>query len=368
MEPFASRVERLERSLSEHGARAAIISSGANAYYFSGFSGEQDRELLLVLTATGKRTFVSPETYVGQVQANAWIDDVRSVPANRAEDMVSGVVEELPPGDGPILLDGTMRTELSWQLTRALPDASVGLLDELTTPLRASKDEGEREALRNAARLTDEVSEEIRAMGGEAIGMTEAELAEKVRVRLFEKGAERTAFPIVVAAGPNGARPTQYRHGSRTIRPGEPVVLDFGGFFDRYASDQTRTVIFEGDPPGAFLEVYQTVRDSLQTGVDAAEPGMSAGELDRTVRDVIEENGYGEQFTTGTGHGIGLRAHEYPSISPGEDIVLRPGMTFSLEPGIYVPGEFGVRLETIVILTDEGAETLNTSPYTWKPL
>lgn len=368
MDPFADRVERLERALSDAGASAALVSSGANAYYFSGFAGERDRHLLLLLTPTGKRTFVSPSAYVGQVRENAWIDDVRSVPANRAEDVIAGVVEELPAGDGPILLDGAMPAEITLPLGQALPDASFGQLDDLVVPLRASKAPEERKALRKAARSTDEVSEEIRSFGEEAIGMTEAELAAEIRVRLVEKGAERVAFPIVVAAGPNSARPTQYRHGTRTIRPGEPVVVDFGGFFDHYASDQTRVIVFDGDPPEEFIQVFPIVRDALRTGIEAAEPGMTAGELDGIVRGVIEEGGYGEQFTTGTGHGIGLRAHEYPSIDAGEDTVLRPGMTFSLEPGIYLQGEFGVRLETIVNLTSDGAEALNTSPLTWRQL
>jgi Xaa-Pro aminopeptidase len=175
------------------------------------------------------------------------------------------------------------------------------------------------------------------------------------------------AFPVVVAAGPNGARPTQYRHGSRSISAGEPVVLDFGGVFDHYPSDQTRTVVFEGEPPAPFPEIHGIVKDALEAGLAAAEPGTTAAELDRVVREVIEDRGYGEQFVTGTGHGVGIRAHEPPSIAPGDRTTLEADMVFSLEPGIYLEGRFGVRLETLVVLTDEGADPLNTSPYDWRP-
>lgn len=368
MARFSERTRELERRLATEGADGAIIATGPNAYYFSGFAGERDRHLLLLITPDGERTFVSGASYVGQVRDNAELGEILCVPDNTAASVVEGLVSALPTADGTYFVDDRMRTEESHRIRAAVPDATFELLSEVVAPMRITKDEIELDGLRRAARLTDEVSTEIRKLGTEAVGMTERELAVEIRTRLHECGAVGEAFPAVVAAGLNGARPTEYRHGDREIRAGEPVVVDFGGFFDGYASDQTRTVVFDGDPPEGFVEAHGVVYAALEAGVAAATPGATGGDIDAAAREVIEEAGYGEQFTTGTGHGVGLRGHEPPSISPGSEDELREGMVFSVEPGIYVEGEWGVRLETIVALTADGPEPLNESPYTWKPL
>lgn len=369
MTRFDARLERLERALVTADADGAVVATGSNARYFTGFAGERDRALLFVITPDGERLAVSPEQYTGQVRRAIRADDVHlhSVPHNSARAVARGVAERLSASHGRYLVDEELSAGELYHLERAFPNATVDLLGPVVTPMRATKDESERRALRRAARLTDEVSHTIREAGADVVGTTERELAVQIRARLHERGAEGVAFPVVVASGPNGALPTQYRHGDRTIERGEPVVLDFGGFFDGYASDQTRTVVFAGEPSASYVEAHDAVREALQAGIGRVEPGTTGGELDAAVRDVIVEHGYGDQFTTGTGHGVGLRAHEPPSIAPGSDDVLEPGMVFSIEPGIYVAGEFGVRLETLVLLTERGPEVLNDSPYTWRP-
>lgn len=368
MARFSERTRELERRLDDADADGAIVATGPNLFYFAGFAGERDRHLLLLVTPEGERTFVSGDSYVGQVRDNVEFGEVRAVPDNTAASVVDGLASLLPTPDGTYFVDDRMRTEESHRIGRAVPDATVELLSDVVAPMRASKDDREIDRLRRAARLTDEVSTEIRELGADAVGMTEAELAVEIRTRLHERGAVGEAFPAVVAAGPNGARPTGYRHGDREIRPGEPVVVDFGGFFDNYASDQTRTVVFDGDPPGRFVEAHGAVRDALEAGVEAATPGATAHDVDAAARAVIEDAGFGDQFTTGTGHGVGIRGHEPPSISPGSDAELEPGTVFSVEPGIYFEGEWGVRLETVVALTEDGPEALNQSPWTWEPL
>lgn len=337
-------------------------------YYVSGFAGERDRHLALLLTADGTRTFVAPESHVGQVRDASWIDDVHAVPRNAPGDVAAGLGDVVPDSTARVRVDDAMPTGVAHRLEAELPAATFRLANELLLPLRLRKDEAERRALRRAAAKTDAVSAEIRALGDAAVGTTEAELAVEIRARLHERGATQVAFPVVVAAGPNGARPGQYRHGDRPIREGEPVVVDFGGFFGHYASDQTRTVVFGGDPPAGFPRAHDAVRDALEAGVAAAEPGVTAAELDRAVRDVVAERGFADEFVTDTGHGVGVEAHEPPTIGAGDDTTLAPGMTFSIEPGIYFEGDYGVRLETVVVLGEDGAEPLNTSPYTWGPL
>lgn len=370
MNRFSDRLERLEETLRRKGVAGAIIAPGPNARYFTGFAGETDRQLLLAVTRDGMRLAISPKQYGGQVRREIQADKFRLVasPENTAAAAVDTLVDELPVTDRRFLLDGETAGSVFYRIERAFPKASFDLLDPVVAPMRAVKDDAERSALGRAAELTDDVSLAIRRLGGDAVGMTERELAAEIRARLHANGAEGVSFPVVVAAGPNGALPTQYRHGDRVIEAGEPVVLDFGGFFSGYASDQTRTVVFEGEPSDAFIEAHGLVHEALEAGIDAVEPGMTGGELDATVRDVIADEGYGDEFSTGTGHGVGLRAHEPPSVAPGSADELRPGMVFSIEPGIYVDGDFGVRLETLVVLEADSTRVLNETPYTWKPL
>ncbi len=142
--------------------------------------------------------------------------------------------------------------------------------------------------------------------------------------------------------------------------------MDFGGTFGEYNSYQTRTTVFDGEPPDRFPTIHVIVVEALEAGLHAAAPGMTARELDGVVRNVIDGAGYGEQFVTGTGHGIGLRAHEPPSIDQHDDTTLEAGMAFTIEPGIYLEGAFGVRLETVVLLGEDGAGAINKSTHDWR--
>jgi Xaa-Pro aminopeptidase len=164
----------------------------------------------------------------------------------------------------------------------------------------------------------------------------------------------------VVGSGPNGANP-HHGAGDREIAPGDLVVLDFGGALDGYGSDITRTVAV-GEPTARAREVYEVVRAAQQAGVEAVAPGVPCEEVDRAARAVIEAAGYGELFFHRTGHGIGVTGHEPPYIVAGETAPLEPGMVFSVEPGIYVPGELGVRIEDIVAVTEDGVRRLNNAP------
>jgi Xaa-Pro aminopeptidase len=211
------------------------------------------------------------------------------------------------------------------------------------------------------------VSVEIRELGEEVIGMTETELADEIERRLASAGGEEVAFDTIAGSGPNGAKP-HHRHEDREIRRGDPLVLDFGAYVDRYPGDQTRTVVLAGDPPEDYEAVHEVVREAQQAAVEAIEPGVPAEAVDRAAREVIEDAGYGEEFVHRTGHGVGLDVHESPYIVAGNETQLEPGMVFSVEPGIYLEGEFGVRIEDLVVVTEDGCERLNDSPRTWEPL
>jgi Xaa-Pro aminopeptidase len=191
-------------------------------------------------------------------------------------------------------------------------------------------------------------------------GRRETDVAADLADLLVDHGHSQVNFTIV-GSGPNGANP-HHEAGDRVIEEGDTVVLDFGGLVDGYGSDTTRTV-HVGEPSEEERVVHEVVQRAQQAGVEAVRPGVACQEIDRASRRVIADAGYGDRFLHRTGHGIGLTTHEPPYMVEGEAQPLEPGMCFSVEPGIYVPGEFGVRIEDIVAVTDEGARRLNTSTH-----
>ncbi len=367
--PHEDRARRAQDALRDAGADAAVLFPGPNQYYVSGFREEPgERHLLLVVPSEGDPAFVAPTMYREQIAEATWVSDLRFW--SDGEDptaLLTAVADDLGLGSGRVLLDDRMWALFAQDLRSVLPDADFGLASEVLADLRTRKDDHELAALREAGAVSDAVSEEVRALGEDAVGRTERELAAEIERRLGERGGEAPSFETIVAAGPNGAKP-HHRHGERAVERGDPVVLDFGGVVDAYPGDQTRTTVFAGDPPEGFEEVFEVVLEAHHAGVDAVEPGVTAESVDAAAREVIEGAGYGEQFIHRTGHGVGLEVHEPPWIVAGNETELEPGMVFSVEPGVYLEGEYGVRVEDLVAVTEDGCERLNDSPRTWEAL
>jgi Xaa-Pro aminopeptidase len=191
-------------------------------------------------------------------------------------------------------------------------------------------------------------------------GMTERQAAWEMEAFMRERGASKVAFDLIVAAGPNGAM-AHHRPGDRVITEGDPIVIDIGCVVEGYCSDMTRTVCL-GKPKPKYLDVWQIVLDAQETAVAAIRAGVTGVEADAAARDVIVEAGYGDYFGHGLGHGVGLAVHEAPRASRLSDDTLEAGMTVTVEPGIYLPGEFGVRLEDLVVVRDDGVEVLSRTP------
>ncbi len=343
-----------------------VLFPSPNLFYLTGFSESPgERHLLLFVPPAGDPTFLVPELYGEQVREESWVEDVRTWGDDGDPiDHVREAVRDLGIDDGRVLVDDTLWARFTQDLRRTFPEATFGLASEVLAPLRRRKDEAELDAIRRAGRIADQVVTEIRALGGGAIGMTEAELAAEIERRLADAGGEAVPFEVIVGSGPNGAKP-HHTHGDRVVRSGDPVVLDFGTRVDEYPSDQTRTVVFEGDPPAEFRRAHDAVREAQDAAVAAVEPGATAGEVDAAAREVIEAAGYGDRFIHRTGHGVGLDVHEEPYVVAGSDVELEPGMVFSVEPGVYLPGEFGVRIEDLVAVTEDGCERLNGSDRGW---
>jgi len=365
--PVARRLAAAQQALADEGVGGLILFPGPNMRYLSGFDEEpMERHLLLVLTPD-EAEFLVPQLYETQVRdaspirpVHVWAD------GDDPAEAVAAVLGDRSLDGETVLLDDRMWTMFARDVRSALPAASFGLASTVLDALRIRKDDHELAALRRAATLSDEASRAVRALGADAVGMTERGVVDVIERTVAETDADGVSFEPIVAAGPNGAKP-HYRHGTRTIEAGEPVVLDFGAAVDGYPGDQTRTIVFDGSPPDTFLAAHEAVSAALEAGIEAVEPGVEAGAVDRAARSVVENHGFGEAFIHRTGHGVGLDLHEPPYIVAGNETVLGPGMVFSVEPGIYLEGEFGVRLEDLVVVTDSGVERLNTSPRGWRP-
>ncbi|EMA39867.1 M24 family metallopeptidase [Halobiforma nitratireducens] len=362
------RLERARETLIERGIDALVCFPSSNMHYLAGFEEEPMERHLFLFVTPDTQLFVAPEMYDDQIGDESPVDDIRTwSDGDDPTALLESVGNDLGLAGGRLLVDDRMWALFTQDLRGTFPEASFGLASEVLEDLRLCKDEAELEALREAASISDTVSEEIRALGETAVGMTEDELAAEIEDRLADAGGEGVSFETVVGSGPNGARP-HHRSGDRTIESGDPVVLDFGTRAGGYPGDQTRTVVFDGEPPAEFDTVHDAVLEAHNAAIEAVEPGVPAEEIDRVAREVLEDRGYGEQFLHRTGHGVGLDVHEPPYITAGNDRELEPGMVFSVEPGVYLEGEFGVRIEDLVIVTEDGHERLNDSPRTWQPL
>jgi len=362
------RTRAAQERLRAGGGDALVCFPGRNFQYLTGFHEEPgERHLLLFVPASGDPVAYAPELYAQQLREGTWLSESAIQTWADGADPVAGIeriVDDLGLAGGRLLVDDAMWARFTLDLRAAAPDATLGLASEVLSGLRVRKDDAELDALQRAAGVADDVLDAVRALGAEAVGLTERELARRIRRLLEDGGGAGVSFEPVVAAGPNGAKP-HHRHGDREIRPGDPVVLDFGTRVDGYPSDVTRTLVFGGDPPDGFREVHRVVREAQAAGVDAVAPGVAAESVDRAARDVIEAAGYGDEFVHRTGHGVGLDVHEPPWITDGNDRELEPGMVFSVEPGVYLPGEFGVRIEDLVVVTADGCRRLNRTDRGW---
>ncbi|ELZ02289.1 M24 family metallopeptidase [Natrialba aegyptia] len=362
------RLERARNRIRDTSADALVLFPSTNLAYLSGFHEEpMERHLFLFVTADDA-VFLAPTMYDTQLAAETPISDIRTWDdGDDPTALLARLGDDLGIEYGRLLVDDRMWARFTQDLRETFPEATFDLASHLLDDLRIRKDDRELDHLRAAATVADNVSTAIRSLGADAIGLTETELAAEIERRLSAAGGSGVSFETVVGSGPNGARP-HHRHTDRTIRRGDPVVLDFGTVVDGYPSDQTRTVVFDGDPPAGFEDAHAAVLAAQKAAVRTVEPGVEAQAVDHAARNVLDERGYGDHFIHRTGHGVGLEVHEPPYITDGNDLELEPGMVFSIEPGVYLDDEFGIRIEDLVVVTDEGCERLNRSPRTWEPV
>lgn len=344
--------------MEEEGADLTVLAPGGLMQYL-GIDLEDDSAALLLVFPSRDPVIVAHSHYQGEIEP-VWSHELRS--SDNFRDEVKEVAGELEIEK--VLLEEDLREKLAHPLKNSL-DAETGLFEESIEGFRAVKDDAEKEALREASEITDRVVERVRELGSDATGMTERELQCQVDSWLEEEGAEDRGFPTKIAAGENAAEP-HHDPSNREIGEGEPVVMDFGAVKDGYTADQTRTVVFSGGPGAKFREVFDVVRRALEQGKEMVEPGVEASDVHEAVSSVIDDAGYSEQFLHITGHGVGLEVHESPRLGPESDIELEERMAVTVEPGIYIDGEFGIRIEDLLLVKEGGAESLNQTSYEWK--
>ncbi|GGT54112.1 aminopeptidase P family protein [Streptomyces althioticus] len=352
---YEARMDRAARQAADAGLAGLLVAPGPDLVWLTGYAppAVTERLTLLVLAAGREPVLVVPTLEAPDAEK------ATGAPALALRDWTDG---KDPYALTAALLDGRGRFGVSdnaWALhllglQQALPGTSYVSLTEALPMLRAVKDAAELERLAAAGAAADAAFEEIRNV--RFSGRRESEVAADLAALLRRFGHAQVDFTIV-ASGPNGANP-HHEAGDRRIERGDMVVLDFGGLKDGYGSDTSRTV-HVGEPTEEERRVHDLVREAQEAGFRAVRPGAACQDVDRAARAVIAGAGYGAYFIHRTGHGIGVTTHEPPYMIEGEERPLVPGMCFSVEPGVYLPGRFGVRIEDIVTVTEDGGRRLN---------
>ena len=338
------------------------LGAGANLFYLTGLKKFlSERPIVAFLPSEGVPVLVLPafeatgleRTVAFPIRFHTYTDEQGYAGA------MARACQDLRLGGSRLGVEYvTMRVLERQIIAEAAPDVRFENVDGLMATLRMRKDAVEIEAMKTAARINQQAFH--RLMEVIKPGQTETQLATAYQIAAWQAGAEGFAFDPLIAAGPNSA--SAHSHPSeRPIADGDLVVVDCGVRYRGYCSDITRTFAV-GSVGAEWVRIYETVRLANEAGRAAARPGIAAQEVDRVARRVVREAGYGEYFNHRTGHGLGLDIHEPPYIVEGSELILQPGMVFTVEPGVYIPGSGGVRIEDNVLLTDTGAVTLTDLP------
>ena len=368
---LAHRLSRARHLAADAGLDALLVGVGADLLYLAGYGAPPlERLTMLVVPAAGRPSLVVPrlEAMAARAIAVAEAGTVAVVPWDETDDpfaIVRVAIARDAREAGRAIVGAFAVSDRLWAtfLLRLQAELSGATFEPLSGILRAErvvKDPDEIELLRSAAHAADRVIDAV--AHGRLIGRTELDVSREIRDRLLAEGHEVAAFAIV-GSGPNSASP-HHQPTERAIRAGEPIVLDIGGTIAGYGSDITRTLWVNGGDPAKgpdhdFLTLYGVLRGAQAEATHAVRPGVPAERVDAVAREIIGAAGLADRFIHRTGHGIGLEEHEDPYIVAGNDEPLRAGMAFSIEPGIYLEGRYGARIEDIVVCGETGPIVLN---------
>ncbi len=351
------RFSKLRESMGTAGVEFLALGPGAHMQWLLGFHPHADERPCLLGVSQTSAAWLMPALNAEGTRVSTDLPFHEWSDAEGPDKAFANLLDDLKvTQSNSIALDETMRADFAALVQDALPAAKRQFTASTIGALRMRKDENEFQCLKQNAGIADSAMQ-----AGWAVmksGMTELEVADVIRAEFNRLGA-KPLFSIVGAGG-NGAFP-HHATGDSRLNDGEAVVMDIGGGLGGYSSDITRMAVM-GILPDGYAEVHEIVEAAVQAAMAAARPGVKAHEVDDAARGVITEAGYGEYFVHRTGHGMGVEIHEQPYLTSVSDTVLEAGMVFSIEPGIYLPGRFGIRLEDIVILREDGPEIFSELP------
>jgi Xaa-Pro aminopeptidase len=354
-----ARVGRLRAAFADASCDALLVTRLTNVRYLSGFTGSAGLLLVtgddLLLVTDGRYRDQSVEQL-----AAAGVDGRVEITGTGQRDVLTAAT-----GAASVARLGLEAGDVTWAQQRRYADEWFADLELVPTEsmverLRRIKDDGEVARIEAACAIADAALAEVRPRLGE--GLSEQAFGLELDTAIRRLGASGNSFETIVASGPNGAKP-HARPTSRQVQQGDLVVLDFGALVDGYCSDMTRTVLV-GEGDDVQQRMVDVVGASQQAGVAAVGPGVACADVDAACRDVIDDAGWGDAFLHSTGHGVGLDIHEDPRVSKQSEVVLEPGMVVTVEPGVYLPGQGGVRIDDTVVVTEAGCRRLTNAPKT----
>ncbi|MHA1929330.1 MAG: M24 family metallopeptidase [Candidatus Thorarchaeota archaeon] len=351
---YHKRMEKVRDTLDRAKADFAIITPSPGYQYLTGANYQmKERLVAMIIPRKGDSQIIAPSFEVSDQKRHTWIKDY--VPWSEDEDPYSVLANTMDSkgGEFSIMFDNDMPLGVYWSIEKALGGfKGTSTISPLLNEMRLIKSDEEIDLMKRAGRIIDDVFQST--FSKIQIGMTETEISQIVNVEVTQRDAVPT-FAVVLFAE-NSALP-HADSGSSVLKKGDQILMDCGCSLDGYNTDMTRNAVV-GDPSDEYERVHSLLIHAQETAIEKIRPGLACGAADGIARKIIEEDGYGEYFTHRLGHGIGIQIHEHPYLVRGNSLELRPGMTFSVEPGIYQEGKFGIRMEDLVCVGEDGAELL----------
>ncbi len=332
--------------------KVVYFGNNENSFYLTGFKSSN----LHVFAIKGKYLALTDKRYLEAARAAIKDMEVLDVAESKSWDHLKALAKKTKTSELYVDAEQTTLADQKW-LQRLFPDLQI-IGSFAFGKIRMSKTKQEVTKIKKAVALTDEIFQQI--LSFIKVGMSELEVQAKIRTLIVNSKANVEAFLPIVAAGVNSANP-HWRGSNYKIKAGDFITLDFGQYYEGYASDMTRTIIMGDKVSAKQQEVYDLVLKAQKAALDAAKPGVKCSDLDKIARDIISEGGYGDFFVHGLGHGLGIDVHEAPSVSMRDDTILEEGMVVTIEPGIYLPDEFGIRIEDDILIVNNGSKILNKS-------
>lgn len=348
------RIEKVLHNMKANGFKELIISAIDSIFYLTGHEIHPgERMMVLYLNEDGEHRFFVGELFPME-------DDSMNVSYFKDTQDCVALLAETVKGSGVVGVDKEWAAHFLLRLMAFKPDTKFVVGSPAVDFARLHKDAEEAELMRKSSAINDVVMAQVEGLLREDKTMTEVELIKKIEALFLEAGADGNSFDPLICYGKGCAEPHHSSDGTK-LNDNESIIIDMGCRYKGYCSDMTRS-FFYGEPNEEYKTIYELVRAANQAAIAAVKPGVKFKDIDAAARNVITAGGYGDRFIHRTGHGIGINVHEFPDVSAINEMVAAPGMIFSIEPGVYVTGKYGVRVEDLVMVTEDGCEVLNYYP------